>query len=58
MQGLSLNRSRYGIVARPRLKAFRIPAQYNILGNMNIPGNLVLKGQYNKYQAGTYKKPE
>jgi hypothetical protein len=58
MQGFSLNRSRYGIVARPRLKAIHIPAQYDILGKMNMPGNYVLKGQYNKYQAGTYKKPK
>jgi hypothetical protein len=31
-----LNRSRYGMVARPRLKAFHIPAQYDILGKMNM----------------------
>ncbi|MDR1882914.1 MAG: hypothetical protein LBR26_09075 [Prevotella sp.] len=35
-----------GIAVRPRLKAFHIPAQYNILGKMNIPGNYVPKGQY------------
>ncbi|MDR1884501.1 MAG: hypothetical protein LBR26_17265 [Prevotella sp.] len=32
------------IAVRPRLKASHVPAQYNILGEINMPGNYVLSG--------------
>ncbi|MDR1882480.1 MAG: hypothetical protein LBR26_06820 [Prevotella sp.] len=37
-----------GIAVRLRLKAFHIPTRHNMPGKMDMPGNYVLKEQYNK----------